>query len=127
MAVNVNRMQPKFFLDKSRVIAKLYRPREDERVKNVLNRIMSFSESEVQSILDKVIENFSHRHKNIWRIFDRNFNAIKHLIPEGVHLSDSRRALIGHLSQMNIQYRLLLFLTHPLYRILTSMDCLTAL
>ncbi|AUG56797.1 glycoside hydrolase family 130 protein [Acetivibrio saccincola] len=95
MAVNVNRMQPKFFLDKSRVIAKLYRPREDERVKNVLNRIMSFSESEVQSILDKVIENFSHRHKNIWRIFDRNFNAIKHLIPEGVHLSDSRRALIG--------------------------------
>ena len=33
MAVNVNRMQPKFFLDKSRVIAKLYRPREDERVK----------------------------------------------------------------------------------------------
>jgi hypothetical protein len=95
MAVNVNRMQPKFFSDKSRVIAKLHRPKEDERVKNVLNRIMSFSESQAQSILDKVVENFSHRHKNIWHIFDRNFNAIKNFLPDGVRLSDARRALIG--------------------------------
>lgn len=88
---------------------------------------MSFSESQAQSILDKVVENFSHRHKNIWHIFDRNFNAIKNFLPDGVRLSDARRALIGASFTNEYSIQAAAFLIHPLFHILINMDYLKTL
>jgi predicted GH43/DUF377 family glycosyl hydrolase len=92
--LNVRRMEEKFFADRSRIIAKFYRPGGQERVLEIIKRVLSIPEREVKAVLKSTIADFAQRHKNIWSIFDRNFNAIKEYIPTS-QLSDARRALMG--------------------------------
>lgn len=94
MILNVRRMEQKFFVDRTKIIAKYYKPAGPERLKNIIDRVMDIPEKEVKKVLDGIIQDFSQRHKNIWSVFDRHFNLIKDIVPDR-GLSDKRRALIG--------------------------------
>jgi predicted GH43/DUF377 family glycosyl hydrolase len=56
---------------------------------------MNLSEEEAIRLLDCVIANFSNRHKNIKKIFNKNFDEVAGLLPDDTVLSVERRSLIG--------------------------------
>lgn len=92
---NIKRIDKKFQPDCSRVIIKPHVPKGEDRIKSIINRVLNLSEEQVEQILERVIKNFSNRHKNIWDAFDANYNEIKRFIPENIQMTNNRRALLG--------------------------------
>lgn len=93
--LKMKRIDKKFQPDYSRVIVKQHIPKEEDRVKRIINRVLMLSEEQVEEILNRVMASFSQRHRNIWDAFDSNYNEIKDLIPENAQMSNNRRALLG--------------------------------
>lgn len=98
MQLTVKRNHTKFYPDSSRVIARfLYTG--DKRSENIVNSVLDMSESEVTLALSKILRDYSIRHRNISRIFEKNFNKITHLFEklniEPDSLEVSRKILIG--------------------------------
>ena len=98
MQVAVKRNNHKFYPDATRVIARfLYTG--DKRSENIVRSVLNMSESEVTLALSKILRDFSIRHRNISKIFEKNFDRITHLFedldisPES--LDYSRKILIG--------------------------------
>lgn len=92
--INIKRIEKKFQPDSTRVIIKPHIPGDSSRIKNIITRVMRLSEDQVEKILERVIENFANRHKNIFESFDKNYNAVKKYVNEE-QISKNRRALIG--------------------------------
>ena len=93
--LNIKRINEKFQPDYSRVIVKPHVPNGTDRIKRIIMRVLSLPENQVEKVLEKVITNYSTRHKNIWDAFDSNYNEIKKYIPENTQMSNNRRALLG--------------------------------
>ncbi|MDD3435826.1 MAG: glycoside hydrolase family 130 protein [Candidatus Gastranaerophilales bacterium] len=93
--LKVKKSEKKFYPDCSRVIVKPHVPKDNERIKRIINRVLNLTEKQTEQILENVIKNFSHRHKNIWNIFMCNYNEIKNYIPENLQISDNSKALLG--------------------------------
>lgn len=93
--LNIKKITKKFQPDCSRVIIKPNVPKSEDRIKNIITRVLNLSEEQVEKTLDRVITNFTNRHKNIWDAFDCNYNEIKRFIPENSQISNNRRALLG--------------------------------
>jgi len=98
MHVPVIRKDIKFYPDFTRVIARfLYT--NDKRAINTIRLVLNMSEREVSFTLNLVLRDYSMRHRNISKIFEKHFNKITHLLrklniePEMVDLS--RKILIG--------------------------------
>ncbi len=93
--LNVKRRSIVLNLEISRVITRPYIPGGDNRVNNVVNRVLKFSEDEVRSLLDSVMRGFSDRHRYLRQILGNNFEGIKNCIQEGEEISEERRLLLG--------------------------------
>ena len=98
MQVAVNRKDIIFRPDASRVMARfLYM--DDDRVKFTVRSVLNMSADEASFTLRQVLRDFSVRHRNITKIFERHFNKIAPLLtqlnvnPES--LDFSRKILIG--------------------------------
>lgn len=91
----INKRLEKISPDKTRVITRLFKPRNENQIRNIINRIMSLEESKVNLILTHVLTEFSHRHKNIEEILTKNFNEVKGYINYPISLSTERKLLIG--------------------------------
>jgi predicted GH43/DUF377 family glycosyl hydrolase len=91
----INRRLEKISPDQTRVISRLFKPKNENQVKNIINRIMSLEESKANSILTQILAEFSRRHRNIEEILITNFNEIAKYIPDRVSLSKQRKLLIG--------------------------------
>ena len=98
MQVTVNRSNTKFIPDATRVIAR-FMSTDDNRVLNTIRSVLRMSESEVSSSLSQILRGYSMRHRNISKVFERNFDKIAHLIPQlnidRESLEYSRKILIG--------------------------------
>ena len=98
MHVAVTRKTLKFLPDTTRVIARLLYT-NDERAVSTIRSVLNMSENEASVALRQVLRDYSMRHRNISKLFERNFNKITHLFkqldvdPE--ELDFSRRILIG--------------------------------
>lgn len=98
MQISVNRKNIKFSPDASRVIARfLYT--SDERALNTIRSVLAMSKQEAAQALSPVLRDFSMRHRNISKIFERHFNKIAHLLTllniDSETLDISRKILIG--------------------------------
>jgi beta-1,2-mannobiose phosphorylase / 1,2-beta-oligomannan phosphorylase len=98
MQVSVKRKNIKFLPDASRVIARfLYT--DDKRAVSTIRSVQKMSESEAAVTLNQVLRDYSLRHRNISKIFERHFNKIAHLMvhlninPESLNFS--QKILIG--------------------------------
>ena len=81
MQVSVNRKDIKFLPDSSRVIARfLYT--DDERAINTIRCVLNMSDNEALIALKQVLRDYSMRHRNISRIFEKHFNKITHLLTQ---------------------------------------------
>ncbi len=75
MQVAVNRKDIIFRPDASRVMARfLYI--DDERVKFTIRSVLNMSADEASFALNRVLRDYSTRHRNISKIFERHFNNI---------------------------------------------------
>ncbi len=101
MSVNVNikRRTIRFQSDPKRVIARFFLHGEYDRECALVQKVLSFPEEEVELVFNQVLGNFSRRHRNITKIFEKHFGDIKYLFKKlGVNansLSPKRKLLIG--------------------------------
>jgi beta-1,2-mannobiose phosphorylase / 1,2-beta-oligomannan phosphorylase len=98
MPINVKRKDIRFHPDATRVIARfLYI--DDERSINIIHAVLNMSEYEASFTLSQILRDYSLRHRNISRIFEKHFDKIAHLftllniVPESIDYS--RKILIG--------------------------------
>jgi len=98
MQVTINRKNLKFYPDASRIIARFLFTSE-ERALNTIRSVLSMTKLESSQVLSPILRDFSMRHRNISKIFERHFNKIAYLFklldidPESLSLS--QKILIG--------------------------------
>jgi predicted GH43/DUF377 family glycosyl hydrolase len=98
MQIAVNRKEIVFRPDATRVIARfLYM--NAERSLTAIRSVLNMSENEASFALSQVLRDYSMRHRNISKIFEKHFNKLSYLFDElGLKpgkVSQSRKALIG--------------------------------
>jgi predicted GH43/DUF377 family glycosyl hydrolase len=98
MQVAVNRKNINFLPDSSRIIARfLYT--DDRRAKNIIRSVLDMSDNEASFALTQILRDYSLRHRNISKIFEKHFNKVEYLFKElsvdPKLLGFSRKILIG--------------------------------
>ncbi|MDH3856996.1 MAG: hypothetical protein OEV07_03300, partial [Gammaproteobacteria bacterium] len=59
-----------------RVITRPYIPPNEERIRNIINRVLDLDENEVGRLLETVMYDFSPRHRYFREVLERNFNRV---------------------------------------------------
>jgi len=93
--LKINKIDKKFLPDCSRVIIRPHILGSERHTLQIIDRVLRLSEEQVEKILNRVVENFANRHKNIMIAFDKNFDSVKSYIPKTEVISTNRKALIG--------------------------------
>ncbi len=91
----VQRKKKQLRCDPSRVITRLHVPNNTQRIAKIIQRVVDMPEREVKDLLAQILLDFSHRHKDIQRVFDQHMNEVKAFVPENITLSETQRAVIG--------------------------------
>ncbi len=65
------------------------------RSQALVNRAMSLTEETVESLYEELLDQFSHRHKNIEHTFLKHYKKVKFLIPPDTAISEKRSKLLG--------------------------------
>jgi len=107
MALTVNRLPNKFYPDSTRIISRFYMPGAEDRARSIIKRVLDFSDQDVASALSEVLSDFSKRHRNISKVFEKNFDNIKYVLASDPNippdtLSLERKLLIG--SYFTLEY-----------------------
>ncbi len=99
MPVTINRKPIHFSPDSSRVIVRFFMPGGEERAKKIITRIISMEEDDAAQVLNHILRDFSHRHRNITRIFLKHFDHIAPIAASlgymPAELSKEKQFLIG--------------------------------
>jgi hypothetical protein len=98
MQVTVTRNTFKLYPDPTRVIARFFYYTDDRSI-NIIRRVLAMTEDEVKTALSQVLRNYSTRHRNISKIFEKHFNKLNALFKElninPDNLDVSRKVVIG--------------------------------
>ena len=87
--------------DPQRVISRIFIPGEEElirgtsRAKDVLNRCLSLSATQVHEVLAETVASFSGRHRDLEEQFELHYSAVQHLIADEDAINSERKRLIG--------------------------------
>ncbi len=99
MAITIKRKENKFYPSARRVIARFFMPVGEGRGHIIIKRVLALSDQAVHDIMTQVLRDFTRRHRNITRTFEKNFDNIKHIVDElngqPNSLSLERKLLIG--------------------------------
>jgi predicted GH43/DUF377 family glycosyl hydrolase len=91
----VKRENIKLTRDTSRVIARTFIPEDIPRIRRTIDRVVQLTEIEAVELMDKIKQDYSHRHKDLKRILQKHFDqAAKHL-PSSMKVSEIKKLLIG--------------------------------
>lgn len=85
----------RFCPDKSRVISRFSMPSSEEKLRNIIGRVLAMDEAEAVDTIREVYADFAKRHRNVDNIFRRNFMEIMPYLPGSAALSDERKLLLG--------------------------------
>lgn len=78
-----------------RVLNRPFIPAGPDRVSSIIDRVLSFTESEVAAQLSSLRDEFDHRHPNLEKSWLRQFEKVTSYLSDNESLSASRRLLIG--------------------------------
>ncbi|KAF0123215.1 MAG: hypothetical protein FD151_400 [bacterium] len=95
LKLKVKRKKKKILRDTSRVITRLHIPKDMQRIPKIIQRIVDLPDTTAENLLEKVMLDFSKRHKHIRRVFECHLNEVKDCVPRDIVLSETKRALIG--------------------------------
>ena len=79
----------------SRVITRPYIPHTEERIRNIIYRVLSLSEDEACALLETIIYNQSHRHRYFREALKKNFSRVASHVPDSSKPTEQRQLLIG--------------------------------
>src|SRR5665213_2941029 len=86
----------KLYVNPNAVITQFLQLPGDSRVMNIIERVRKLTEDETKSLLEKVMRDFSKRHRNISRIFTDHFKRIKNRYAnELLSFSEDKKLLLG--------------------------------
>src|SRR5262245_42505781 len=95
MTVHVTRLPIQLLTDSRRVITRLFVPGEENRVRDIINRLRAIPEAEVETLLVNLESSFRPIHPDIESVFLEHFEIVKRFLPSGAQISDRLRLLIG--------------------------------
>jgi len=95
--ITVTRRAETFQPDPNRVLIRPFIPGDPKRIINIIGRAMTLSEERVDWLLSDVMQEFSGRHINIERVFERHFEKVRPHLFTDAELSRARQLLIGSL------------------------------
>ena len=78
-----------------RVITRPYIPPTEERIRNIINRVLDLDENETCTLLESVMHDFAPRHRYFRETLERNFNRIVCHVPDSSKLTEQQQLLIG--------------------------------
>jgi len=81
--------------DTSRVITRPHIPLDPHRIPKIIQRIVDLPDTIAEDLLSQIMLDFSERHKDIRRVFERSLNEVKDYVPLDAVLTETKRALIG--------------------------------
>lgn len=81
--------------DPRRVIARFFVPPGENRVRTILDRVLAISETEVSATLERVLERYSSRHRDVTGILERHYDGVASQLNGQAPVSEERRRLIG--------------------------------
>lgn len=81
--------------DPTRVISRLFLPRDSDRIKVVLDRVLGLSEDRAAALLSRVLRDFGSRHRNIEKVFENHYRQAAVQTNNGHVKSIDRQRLIG--------------------------------
>jgi predicted GH43/DUF377 family glycosyl hydrolase len=93
--IKVNRRETRFRSDPSRVINKFYYPGNEQRARNIINRVLNLSENMAITLLEEILSRFEHRHRKFKNVLKRNYKNVAMFIPNQNQLSETKKLLIG--------------------------------
>jgi predicted GH43/DUF377 family glycosyl hydrolase len=98
MNVTVKKKDTFLYPDKNKVIARYFYS-GDDRAREIIKKVLSLSDEEVQVTLNQTLREFSKRHRNISKLFKRHYNYLLflfvHLEIDPALISEQRKLLIG--------------------------------
>src|SRR5438105_77962 len=95
MTVHVTRMPIQLLPDPRRVIARFFAPGEENRIKDIVDRLLAFPEAKVDELLTTLESNFRPMHPDIDEVFREHFEMVVHHVESAGEFSDARQRLIG--------------------------------
>ena len=93
--LKVKRKAKKIVGDTSRVITRPHIPGDANRITKIIQRIAALPDTTAEDLFAQIMLDFSERHKDIRRVFERNLNKVRDHVPRDAVLSETKRALIG--------------------------------
>jgi predicted GH43/DUF377 family glycosyl hydrolase len=93
--LKVKRKANKIVGDTSRVITRLHLPDDDGRIAKIIQRILRLPETAAQTLIARIMHDFSGRHEDLEHIFECHLNEVKGYLPREAVLSKVQRNLIG--------------------------------
>ncbi|MFC1866907.1 glycoside hydrolase family 130 protein [Thermodesulfobacteriota bacterium] len=91
----VKRKAKKIVGDTSRVITRPHIPSDANRIPKIIQRIADLPDTAAEDLLSQIMLDFSERHKDIRRVFERSLNEVRDHVPRDAVLSETKMALIG--------------------------------
>jgi len=79
----------------NRVITRPYIPPTEERIRNIINRVLNLDEDQANKLLESVLHDFSHRHRYFRETLERNFKRVVGHVPDISKLTEQQQLLIG--------------------------------
>jgi predicted GH43/DUF377 family glycosyl hydrolase len=93
--INVKRTTVTLHPDRTRVLARPFRPMGAQRAVKICARVMALPESEVHVLLDQVLAEFGDRHPKVREFLKRQFDQVRPYLLTGQRLSEERELLLG--------------------------------
>ncbi len=93
--LGIKRKRGRLVRDNKRVISRLYMPGDRAHNRNILRRICTLSPEQVSDLLDRILFEFSDRHKNIEGAWEHNCDMVLGSLGIGETFTPQMRLLIG--------------------------------
>jgi len=78
MAIHVTRLPIQLLPDPRRVITRFFRPGEENRIGDIIERLVAIPEAEVDTLLTNLGSNFRPMHPDIDDIFVEHFEMVEY-------------------------------------------------
>jgi len=91
----VTRLTKKMSANPDRIVFQYFNPGSPARIKNIIDKVLTLSESESEILLDKLYNDFSQRHLNLKHKLMENFKKVEQYIQNADSLPKEKKYLLG--------------------------------
>jgi predicted GH43/DUF377 family glycosyl hydrolase len=95
MSPLVTRLPLRLTPDSSRVITRFFNPGDLNRSRDIIERVLTFPERDIEERLAELERTFGPNHPDLHEVFAENFQQIRIAIPVNSSLSQAQQLLIG--------------------------------